>query len=302
MLGYAGHNALQSAYRGHFATVLAHSERWGEFAKWLKCWAKLTDAADITVQILSQYGTFLAELVDDEEMEVAYAQNLLSSANVVLSALRGDDAIWVSPSSVVGRRTLVRETPPTSLDRAAVERVILILSEAGYFRVAHVIRLAREFGMRSREAALCDAAIGLNEASTLGKINVVAGTKGGRGRYVDRWVPLSSNGMDALREAARCQDSAKNLVPAGQNLFAFQTHVRHVALPVLRSEGLSTIHDLRAAYACERYEILTGFPAPCVDGRRRAPKDLDMTARQTISHELGHGRPQICGAYIGTSR
>ena len=36
------------------------------------------------------------------------------------------------------------------------------------------------------------------------------------------------------------------------------------------------IHDLRSAYACERYEQLTGFRAPVLGGN--APRDLDREA------------------------
>ncbi|MBI3774834.1 MAG: integrase, partial [Gammaproteobacteria bacterium] len=57
--------------------------------------------------------------------------------------------------------------------------------------------------------------------------------------------------------------------------------------------------DLRAAYACERYEQITGHPAPVVAGERQANKHDDQTARQIIAQELGHGRIDVAAAYLG---
>jgi hypothetical protein len=39
------------------------------------------------------------------------------------------------------------------------------------------------------------------------------------------------------------------------------------ARDILHEHGLKGFHELRAAYACERYEQLTGFPAPVNGGR-----------------------------------
>lgn len=62
-------------------------------------------------------------------------------------------------------------------------------------------------------------------------------------------------------------------------------------------------HELRAAYACERYEQLTGFPAPINGGRvHREDLELDQHARQQLSHELGHSRIDVVSAYIGGRR
>ncbi|MFQ6024279.1 MAG: integrase, partial [Acidiferrobacterales bacterium] len=66
--------------------------------------------------------------------------------------------------------------------------------------------------------------------------------------------------------------------------------------------GLGTIRDLRAAFACERYQDMTGCPAPAVAGGRSADKDDDLCARQAIAHELGHGRVDVIAAYVGSSK
>ncbi len=65
---------------------------------------------------------------------------------------------------------------------------------------------------------------------------------------------------------------------------------------------MAGFHDLRVAYACERYEALTGTPAPVVAGERVADRESDRAARVIIARELGHGRVEIVAAYCGTSR
>ena len=65
---------------------------------------------------------------------------------------------------------------------------------------------------------------------------------------------------------------------------------------------LAGFHDLRAAYACERYEALTGAPAPVVAGERRVERATDHAARAMISQEIGHGRIEVVAAYVGSAR
>ena len=61
---------------------------------------------------------------------------------------------------------------------------------------------------------------------------------------------------------------------------------------------------MRAAYACRRYQQLTGYPAPVIteNGKRTAPKDTDTQARLIISKEMGHHRIDVIASYIGSSR
>ena len=58
------------------------------------------------------------------------------------------------------------------------------------------------------------------------------------------------------------------------------------------------LHDLRAAYACARYQHLTGHAAPCT-GAAIQDKDRDAAARLAISEELGHGRADVTSEYLG---
>ena len=54
----------------------------------------------------------------------------------------------------------------------------------------------------------------LRQARELGQIDVREGTKGGRGKEIERWVPVSGRGRSALAEAIR----VRNQLGCGQNL------------------------------------------------------------------------------------
>lgn len=298
---FAGKRCLKARYQGHFATVAAHSLRWAVFARW--CHANgVRDARDVTLRLVEHYGDHLAGRVAADEMAVSYAVNLISSVNVVLKALRGDGHISVSPRQRIGARSSIRTTAPAGMDRDAVLVVAAALREKGEPRVASLLELARLFGLRMREAALLDARKALRQARHRGAIDVRRGTKGGRGRYVPRWVEVDDAGMSALVRAAALQGAGSCLIPADQTWIAFRRHVHAVALPALRQAGLTTIHDLRAAWACQKYQQLTGCTAPCVGDGLRADRVEDNRAREKIGEMLGHGRADVTTAYLGGRR
>lgn len=75
------------------------------------------------------------------------------------------------------------------------------------------------------------------------------------------------------------------------------------ARDILHEYGLKGFHELRAAYACERYEQLIGFPAPVSGGRvHQEDQAFDQQARKQISQELGHNRIDVMNACIGGRR
>jgi Integrase/Phage integrase, N-terminal len=121
-------------------------------------------------------------------------------------------------------------------------------------------------------------------------------TKGGRPRA----VPITT----AAQRAALSQ--AQQLAGAGSLIPAHKTYIqqRHTYDGQCKAAGVSNMHGLRHHYAQARYEILTGWKAPAAGGpvaRALTPEQrlLDSAARQTISHELGHERPQITAVYLG---
>lgn len=142
----------------------------------------------------------------------------------------------------------------------------------------------------------------LKQAKELGRVNVTEGTKGGRGRSVDRWVPVTEGAKQSLKNVARTNGHAGNVIPREMSFAEWRNYAVATWQVVSRTHDLSGFHDLRASYACERYQDLTGQPAPVVGDGRTATKDVDQAARLTIAQELGHGRADVVAAYVGSSK
>lgn len=306
-LSYAGPQALKDLFGGgHFATVKAHSDRWLAFVKWCRSeqGPGYNDARQIDRQTLLNYAQYLRQQIDHGDLRIATAQNRLSSVNRTLAALRGDQYVKVpSPSQALGRqRSTVRTIAPQGQDRQHIERITQALGEQGQHRICAIVLLARQTGMRLREAILADLPRLQLEAERLNRINIQDGTKGGRsGASAPRWIAATAQVRTALHIAQNVSPrSSRNLLAHNESYQQFIQQVVCSAREILHSHGLKGFHELRAAYACERYGEITGHPAP-VNGSdgNRLDSGLDQAARQQISIELGHNRIDVVSAYIG---
>ena len=301
-MAWGGKQALRDRYgNGHYGTAAGHAERWRRFVTWCRDERDIRDARLIDKEVVQDYGKSLRDKVD-AGMSPAYAQNLLSSVNVVMQAMRDDRQIRVAPVELVGQRSRIRTDPPTGLDQNVVRRCADQLRQNGHERVAATVEVARALGLRVKEASLLNARVALGQVKKHGAVNVTAGTKGGRGHRVDRWVPVSGSAIGCLVRAARAQGTDRNLIPTHITWRQWYSHVHHVWAGVRDDYGLKKIHDLRAAYACERYKQLTGSVPPVIVGRRVADQSTDRAARQIIAQELGHARIDVVAAYIGGAR
>lgn len=294
--------ALRDRYgNGHYGTVAGHAERWRRFVAWCRVERQICDARAVDGGIVQDYGKSLRDKVA-ASMSPAYAQNLLSTVNVVLQAMRGDRQVHVAPVALIGQRSRVRTDPPAGLDRTVVRQCADQLRRDGHERIAAMVEVARALGLRLREASLFNARVALGQVKKHGAVNVTAGTKGGRGHHVDRWVPVSKSAMGCLIRAAKAQGQGRNLITPDLSWRQWNSKVHHVWAAVRDDYGLKKIHDLRAAYACDRYKQLTRSAAPVVAGRRIADRSTDRAARRTIAQELGHARIEVVSAYIGGAR
>jgi hypothetical protein len=200
------------------------------------------------------------------------------------------------------RRTSVRRSVPQGQDREHVKRIVEVLCAHQQPRAAAIAQLARATGMRLREAILADLPRLKREAEHYGKINIQDGTKGGRsGALAPRWITVNDHIRGALAFANHVSpDGSRNLLAPNESYLDFQRGIVRPARDILHKHNLKGFHELRAAYACERYEQITHHPAPINGGSCcQLDRHLDQAARAQISYELGHGRIDVVSVYIG---
>jgi len=276
-----------------FSTAATITDRFNQFSQHAKE-EGLRRLEEVSRDLVTSYGQGLADQVANGELSPAYAQNLVSAVNTVMNAATRGQWQSVSPTKecLIAQRTNVRQTPATSIDRGRFEVAQAATTERGQA----VVGLARDLGLRSKEASLINAKAALREARNAGKITVIYGTKGGKSRE----VPIThERQIESLSRAVEVQGRGRSLVPETKTWAQFRAGELRNTRESLQEHGVKGIHDLRAAYASERYQALTGERPPLEGGL--ASKADDLAARKVLAVELGHGRERIdvIASYIG---
>lgn len=274
-----------------FSTAATVAERFGQFAQHAKE-EGLRRLEEVNRDLVISYGRDLADQVTQGTLSAAYAQNLVSAVNTVMNAATRGQWKSVSPTQEcrISKRSNVRTTPATSIDRHRVEVAQATMTERG----KAVVGLARDLGLRSKEASLINAKSALNEARNTGKVTIIYGTKGGRARE----IPVThERQMASLSRAVEVQGRERSLVPTTHTWAQFRAGELRGTRETLQDHGIKGLHDLRAAYASERYQALTGERPPLEGGQ--ASKADDRAAREILAVELGHGRTDVISSYIG---
>ena len=185
------------------------------------------------------------------------------------------------------RRYVTNEDKSAVLDAEKLARV----SDA---HVRMSLELQAAFGLRREEAIKFTPAY----ADRGDRVRIKASwAKGGRAREIPVWNEHQRRVLDAARRLA----GAGALIPGGRG-YAAQ---RKLYERQTDAAGLSRMHGLRHAFAQARYEALTGWKAPAAGGPRQrslgpAKRRIDKAARMAIARELGHGRREVVGVYIGS--
>lgn len=299
-LAFSVKQALDARFGGgHFSSVHSHLSRSNVFISFLNH-INIRDWRAVDQAAFDTFSYEVRDLVEENIYSISYGQNLLSTVNVVLQSLRGDKKVKVSPRAFAGPRSHVRQSVPGGLDLGDVMHCAQDLVAANLPRAAVIVLLARHVGVRMREALLADLPRWLREAEALGAVNVQEGTKGGRD--APRWVPVAGNALSMIRDAlVLLVKGSRNLLRHDEQLIEVIRGECRRARPILKRYGVKGYHDLRAAFACDRYQMLTGHPAPVICGEVR-DRELDAAARLKIAQELGHGRPDVSGNYVGGRR
>lgn len=275
-----------------FSSAATISDRWSKFIDWIKENTDIGRMERISTEMIVDYGQELAEDVRTGEFSASYAQNLVSAVNSVmrLATKNGWESISPTRDCGIAQRDHARQTIPSGIDRELVTASLSALPP----RSAAVVELCRELGLRSKEASLLNAKSTLNKATKTGIATITEGTKGGRARE----IPVSEQGLQALKNASIQQGDDRSMIPADRSWAEWRNNELRQAREIVQNFIGGGLHDLRAAWACERYQELTGHDAP-VCGGSQPDKAIDIAARIQISAELGHGRMEIVAAYIG---
>ena len=251
----------------------------------------------INFDLVSRYGRELAAQVIAGNLSPAYAQNLVSAVNTVMSL--GSKGEWQSVSPTkdchIPQRNAIREEVPGALSRMTYTKAEELVREKLGDRIASVIELARDFGLRSKEASLINSKAALLGARKRGAVTISEGSKGG----LRREIPITSpRQLETLQRAAEAQGDDRSMIPKGKTWKTWREQDLRAARDLVSAHTGGGLHDLRAAYACERYEALTGLASP-VAGGLITDREADRRARETIAREMGHGRIDVVGEYVG---
>jgi hypothetical protein len=253
--------------------------------------------------LLENYAADLAERVEDETLAVSYAQNLIVSANITLEALRQDKAIRIeSPASWVGKRQTVRTRVPDGMDWADIDRLVAACARKICTGQPSSSCYAAVSGYDSARQSSPTLQTGNDRPRNAGRSMSGKAPKGGRGKEVSRWVPVSERGQLALREAVRVRNQlgGQNLLKPDENFDDLVNDGEvHRARKILHEFGIKGYHELRAAWACERYEEISGATAPVLQAGTSIGQENDDQFRLALARELGHDRIDVVAAYIG---
>lgn len=296
---FAANNAVREGTMGfsHASEIAREFQQFASFARN----NGVRQMEYVSRELVTQYGQQLADRVSNDEIGQGQAQNAVSAINSVMRLATQGEWKSVSPTREcrIDQRSATRETPPTGLDRASLDQGLAALNE----RDRAIVELAREFGLRTKEASLLNAQGALREAQTCGTISVSDGTKGGRPREIPlhpQSVEYAGRQLAALERAATAQGEARAVMPPDQNWKQWRENGLRAIRETLQQHGVDRLHDLRSAYACERYQQITGHAAPVLGGQ--APRGVARAARLQIANELGHNRTGITNSYIGAHR
>lgn len=310
-LADAVHSALDGHYSrsSHFNTRTTHKRRAVVFVQYCQR-HQVRDARYIDRPFILQFGEYVKNRIDgdhqwpdgkvDLQISVAYAHNVISTANIVMKAFRGDSALKISAKDVLGvcrKQVRTKEIQADVVDAkfAADESIA-----AGYERGAAVIMLARAFGMRVREAILQDLDRMLREIEKTGEAAILEGCKGGR-KSKDRTIKVNELRLEALTYAIQVRpQGSRNLLSETDTVKRFLLRELNPCRSILKKADVPTFHELRAGFAQDVYEEILEGPSPLKGPIR--DRVLDRIAREEISRQLGHNRISVASSYVGGTR
>lgn len=279
------------------------------------------------IEFAIRYWTAAPDIDEELEKKGSKLQPLASPLKAAtiqtnLSALRVY-CQWIEKPGMVRSaeyyvdKYLVERSGNATRDRtwsgAGVDRDAII---AKVSRVDQVVGLQLEvmvaYGLRRKEAVMfCPTmahvpnyALPDGETSTdyLSFLKVKRGTKGGRLRYVAIRNPMQQSVYERALKAA--PHPGTHIGYPGKSLKQALDRFSNV----LRACGVTlaqlgvTPHGLRHEFANDLYYELTEALPPVKGGDPHLSREVMDAAYLEVARQLGHGRPQISGAYLGSRK
>jgi hypothetical protein len=296
-LKYAAKQALKAFIGPRFSTIASHCNRFNLFTDFCKK-LNTNNAIYITQELFENYALVVQKRTFNGDISTHYAHNLISSVNVVMHAFRRDKQIWLSPKELFGPRCHIRKIAPNMSIKDVKAACKKINAEVGS-DIALLIWLARLLGLRLREAILIDAKKALRQAKKNRFVDIRRGTKGGRGKKIERLIDSNKRIVFSLELAVISQGRRKSFIPEDEKLITFYRRIHKVVLPILKEFNINKIHDLRAAFACDEYEKELGVEAPLISDVSVKKTDEVKEKLKKVSKRLGHNREYIIDSYCG---
>lgn len=172
------------------------------------------------------------------------------------------------------------------LDREKLEQI-----DDAYVRMS--LELQAAFGLRREESIKIVPSL----ADCGGFIRLEGSwCKGGRVRE----VPITHPKQREIINKAKGLAKGGALIPS---VDSYKTQLKRYDYQTLKV-GMLNNHGHRYAWAQWRYKQLTGFACPYAGGKPKnalkgAEKKADAIARQKLTREMGHERPDITNVYLG---
>lgn len=222
---------------------------------------------------------------------------------------KGDEfKAWLDEKGIQipGPRTIVARESKSWVDNGVDVFEVLLRIREECEVTAMQLEMQLAFGLRTNESLQ----IILSQSDRGDVLSVIRGTKGGMPREVRfdddptiaRWQRET---IERAKVIAAKHPKGTLSIP-GKTLAQSKSHFYYlVRKHGIRKDGLGvTAHGLRHQFAARRYRQITGFDTPASGGAPVAVnqdvKAVDLKASQEISIQLGHFRPSIARAYLGS--
>lgn len=167
-------------------------------------------------------------------------------------------------------------------------------------RIACILELCYEFGMRVNEAWSCRP----HQMLQGGVVCIYWGCKGGRKRQLSL---VLTDEQRALVERAKAFafTTAESMIPRGVRRKEWKSRWQRAMtrIGLTRKQLGRTPHALRHSFLCKDFETVSGHPAPVHGGNLHVIDSVaDRAARELVANSAGHVRASIASAYVGGAK